>query len=165
MKTPWMIAGICGLALLMAACGSNNKAAKESTKAVMEAAVTVNDISTPVKTAKGTPVRVYEVTPASEASTVTKPLPGMEGTVAQTNKSLIAVVGDSSVTVDIPNARIIMIGGKSVTTDLVMVGPTVLLVSATNPAGGCTAVALPVEDVLKQVKAGKLNLPEADKLP
>ena len=152
------------LAILMPACGKSGSKHRAASIAATKVAVTVNELKMPVKTAKGVPVRIFEVTPEMPATVATGNLPrGAEP--AKASKSLVAVVGSASVAVEIPDASIAMVGGKKVQLNLTMIGPAVVLISAASPEKGCVVPGIPVEEAMKKIASGTLDVPAADTLP
>jgi hypothetical protein len=160
-----LVAAVC-LAVLMPACGKSGSKQRANSIAIAKAKVTVNEIKKPVKTAKGTSIRIFEVTP--EASADASPAMGNMPTGTETsksNKSLVAVIGDASVPVEITDALTAVVGGKQVRIDLVVIGPAVVLISASKPANGIAAQGISVDAALKKIEGGTLDIPQADTLP
>lgn len=163
MKIFGMLLVAASLVVLMPACGNGGSKARTNSIAIAKAKVTVNEITKPVKTAKGIPARIFEVTPegSAEASSVNMPA---DAETPKTNKCLVVVVGDASVPVEIIDARTAKIGGKEIRLDLIVIGP-VVLVSAVRPANAVAASGISVEAVMKMIDSGKLDIPAADTLP
>lgn len=163
MKIFSVLVAAASLVVLMPACGKGGSTERANSIVIAKAKVTVNEIKKPVKTAKGTPVRIFEVTP-EVAAAATGNVP-TDATVPKSNKSLVAVVGDTSVPVEIADAFTATVGGKKVRIDLMVIGPAVVLISATKPANGIAAQGISLEDALKKIDSGTLDILAADTLP
>jgi hypothetical protein len=166
MKRICVMAVAVFLTFLMPACDNGGSKGRAASLAVAKTKVTVNEIKKTVKTAKGTPMRIFEVTPDIPVAPASEMPPPPRGVVLTTsNKSLVAVVGDASVPVEIIDAHTATIGGKKVRLDLMVIGPAVVLVSATHPANGVAVRDISVDDALKKIDGGVLDIPAADTLP
>ena len=163
MKIFTVLASAACLAVLMPACGKGGSKERANSITVAKAKVTVSEISKTVKTSKGTPVRIFEVTPedSAEASSVNMPA---DAEKPKSSKCLVIVVGDTSVPVEIIDARTAKVGGQEIRLDLIVIGP-VVLVSAVKPANAVAASGISVEAVMKKIDSGTLDIPAADTLP
>jgi hypothetical protein len=155
MKIPWIVMIAC-LTIAVSGCGKS-KVAASSSIALAEAAVTVKEVMTTAKTPKGEPVRLYEVTPAA----ATAAQPGMPA--AATPRSVIVIVGDAAIPIEICNARHVKVGDKKVEVNLMLVGPAVVKIGAAAPgAGSRVLLDVSVDELLKKAASGKLDIGELD---
>lgn len=147
-----------GLALVFAGCGrSGDGKLSDSAKALMEAPVSSQAIEGSAKTAKGNPLRAYEV------KLVNKPAiePGQK---APPDSVLVIIVGDPQVPVEFPNARHVIVGGKKVDINLNTTAGSVFLIPVTNPVLGTRQCECQIDEAVTMLKSGKFDLPLADQV-
>lgn len=165
MKKFWMSA-VIGSAMVIGlpGCGSKDpdrNLSKESVSAI-EVPVVVSPITTTAKTPQGKPLRAYEVKLANKPEATKGPDGG--GLQPLGDTSIVLVVGDESIVVDIPNARHAIVGGKKAQLNLVTSSPTVVVIPVTNPVSGLRTLELTVDDAKKMLQAGKFDVPLTDQV-
>lgn len=150
MKKYGLLIGICGLAIAgVVGCGASNSSKRGADAAAKGTPVEVKANKLVAKTAKGTPLEIYEVTTT---------IPGE----AAAKTFAVVVAGESPGTVEIRNARYAVVGGKQVDMALGNAPGEVCLIPAKNLMRTTMLSTLSRADLLKQAATGKVELPEAD---
>jgi hypothetical protein len=144
----WFSGLVACLLLVSVGCGkkgNHGDALSDDGKKLSETTVEVTEVPTTAKTATGKAVRVYDITVPSTKL-----------------RSVVVVVGDPAVPVEIPNARFFSVGGKKAELDLASADGA-YVVPVTDPACGYRKIAVGLDELVKQAKAnGTLDLPAGD---
>jgi hypothetical protein len=109
-----------------------------------EIEVQMSEISTTARTPKGNPARVYEVT-------------------IKDQKHVVVVVGDPAATVEIPNARFVIVGGKKAELNLATAMSGSYMVPVIDPVCGYRQLDIEPAAIISMARANQtLAIPMAD---
>lgn len=152
MLKSWVCGGLVAALLVLPVAGCGKKANQEylgaEAKKLAEAEAVVTVVPTTAKTPQGKPVRVYDVMVA-----------------ASKQRSVVVVVGDLAVPVEIPNARFVVVGGKKAELNLASANGA-YVVPVSDPICGYRQISIELDEVIKQAKAnGTMNVPLVDLFP
>jgi hypothetical protein len=152
MLKSWVLGGLVTALLVLPVTGCGKKANQEylgaEAKKLAEAEAVVTVVPTTAKTPQGKPVRVYDVMVA-----------------ASKQRSVVVVVGDLAVPVEIPNARFVVVGGKKAELNLASANGA-YVVPVSDPICGYRQISIELDEVIKQAKTnGTMNVPLVDLFP